>query len=206
MNLMKTEALTALIKRIGSQRVAFDKSVQVAAVEVIGQSIVHRNITPAIQLYDVIGAHLKPALAAYLEKFGNIAYSKAEKKFVFFDAEKVLGKKLEWTEEYSAEVAATVWHTVKKEQPTKTTHDVYEEVGALFSRLAKFAKKGGELKHGDLLKALQTTYNRWSAEQMEKDGDEVKTGPSATPATQEKLEELAQKFGGQPALATGTNG
>lgn len=202
MKLMKTAALATLIGNIGKQRVAFDTAVQQAAIEVVGQSIVHRNVTPANQLLDVVGAHLKGALVAHLEKFGNIAYSKTEKKIVFFDVEKVTGAALAWTDEYAATVASAVWHKAKKETEPVSSHDVQEEAEKFLDRLAKFAKKGGELKNGELLTALKAAYNRWSAEAylaQAANGDGiVPVACSSRPVEQERLAALAEKFGGKP--------
>lgn len=203
--LMEMAALSTLIGNIGRQRVAFDTAVQEAAVEVIGQSIVHRNVTPANQLLDVIGAHLKPALVAHLEKFGNMAWSKADKKIVFFDVEKITGDKLDWNDEYRTKVAEALWFKTKKEAEPKSVYDVAEEAEKFLERLAKAGKKGVELKHKGLYERLLATYNRYQAETYLASTtalpttEEVKSEDAqGNRASADSLRELQEKFGGRP--------
>ena len=210
--LMEMAALGQLIKGIGLQRVAFDGAVQQAAVECVGQSIVYRNITPAMDLLEAVGSHLKPVVVAFFERFGNIAWAKSEKKLKFHelivaqghDAAKCfpIGSKVEWTEEYSALVTAFVWTKAKKETMPTSVYDVQEEADKFLERLLKAAKKGATLKHKELLERLSDTFNRYSAETYLA---KVTTAPTeddianaSTPVEKAKLEALREHFGGRP--------
>lgn len=202
--LMEMAVLATLIGNIGRQRVEFDIAVQQAACEVIGQSVVHRNITPARQLLDVIGAHLKPVIVAHFEKFGNIVWSRAEKKLVFH-ANLMSGADLEWTDEYRATVLNTLWMKAKKEVEPKSSFDVAEETDKFLERMLKANKRGADLKHGELLKRITDTYNRYQAETY-------LAGTTALPtvadvkegASPEKLQQLQEQFGGKPSAVTGS--
>jgi hypothetical protein len=135
--LLGNEAFDSLIVAVAQHRGDFDSAVQKAMVEVIGQSIVHRNITPAQSLLDVMGSHLKPVLVAQFEKFGHIAYMKADKKLAFFDAKK------EWTSEYRTLVEKSHWTKAKKEQEPKSEYDADVMLGDVIKRLDKLVAKPG---------------------------------------------------------------
>ena len=201
--LMEMAALATLIGSIGRQRVAFDVAVQEALVEVIGQSIVHRNITPAAQLLDVIGAHLKPVVVAHMETYGNIVWAKQEKKLKFHE-NLMYGAPLAWTEEYREKLIATPWVKAKKETEPKSVYDVAEETDKFLERLLKVGKKGTELKNKGLLERLVETYNRFQAETFlartaAPTAEDVQTAKeSGDKASAERLQELREKFGGAP--------
>lgn len=143
--LMEMSELVKAIKAVTSQRVKFDEAVQTAAVQCIGQSIVHRNVEPAKQLHDAVGSHVKSTLVAYFEKFGNIALvgKGTKRELAFFDVKKVTGKDLVWTEEYAAEVAKFHWTKAAKEVAPKSKYDAEEMLSALFKRLDKLAADPG---------------------------------------------------------------
>jgi hypothetical protein len=81
--LLEGKALTALIAGIGKARVQLDGEVQTACLHVIGQSIVHRNATPANALLEVVSKHHKATIVAYLERFGNLAWDRKADKLGF---------------------------------------------------------------------------------------------------------------------------
>lgn len=217
--LMEMAVLGALIKSIGQQRVAFDGAVQTAAVMCVGQSIVHRNVTPANDLLEAVGSHLKPVVVAFFERFGNIAWSKSEKKLKFHelmvfaghDAARCIpvGEKLVWSEDYSALVTAFVWTKAKKEAEPVSQFDVQEETDKFLERLLKAAKKGATLKHKPLLEKLAEVYNRYTADTFLASVTVAPTeddiANAKTPADKARLEALREHFGGKPVLAkTGT--
>lgn len=202
--LMEMSVLHTLIGNIGRQRVEFDIAVQQAACEVIGQSIVHRNITPAQQLLDAIGAHLKPVIVAHFEKHGNIVWSKGEKKLKFHE-NLMYGAPLEWTEEYKALVLNALWLKAKKEVEPRSMFDVAEEADKFLERMVKANKRGAALKNPELLKRLTDTYNRYQAETYlagttalptaQDVQDTAATGTDGKASTA-ALQKLQEKFGG----------
>lgn len=212
MKLMEMAALGQLIKGIGQQRVTFDGAVQNAAVQCVGQSIAHRNVSPANDLLEAVGSHLKPVVVAFFERFGNIAWSKGEKKLKFHEVKVYqghdgarcfpVGSLLEWTEDYAAMTTAFVWTKAKKEAEPVSLYDVQEECDKFLERMFKAAKKGKTLKHKDLLTRLSDTFNRYSAEtyiaSVTTAPTEEDIAAAATPAEKAKLEALRQHFGGAP--------
>jgi hypothetical protein len=162
--------LSKLIGRIGKQKVALDNAVQHAAVQCIFQSIQFRNATPAMSLFENLGtSSRRDALVSYFEQYGNLAWSKSDKKLMFFDAAKVIdGKKaLKWTDDYAEEVAGVIWYTTKKEPTPKSVYDMEEEFSKVLDRLTKVANKAGnEVKHKGLLDVLTTAYRRYQFEAL----------------------------------------
>lgn len=166
--LMEMTQLAKLIGDIGKQKVALDKKIQIAAAECVAQSIVHRNATPSMQLYEAVGnTTRRDALVAYFEKFGNLAWSKADKRLTFFDTEKILGadKKLAWTEEYAKTVADTPWQSLKKEPEVVSTYDVDAEFSKFFKRLERLAADPAvSVKNKEMLATVKAAYLHCSAD------------------------------------------
>ncbi len=163
--LMAAAELANVITRIGKDNASLANRIQAAAVECIGQSIVHRNITPAQQLYDNLGtSQRRDSLVAYFEKFGNIAWDKTNKKIVFFDVEKITDGKtvLAWTEDYVDVVAGSKWDAAKKQSEPVSQYDVSTEVAKFIATMEKRAERGASLAHDDLLVVLKNavaSYN-----------------------------------------------
>ncbi len=163
--LMSIEKLSELIKSCAAQRVTFENSVQLAAPECVAQSIVHRNATPAMELFKVVGPHLRPTLAAFFEKFGNLAVvtdeqDKTKKKIAFFDVGAVMKKPaLEWTEEYAAEVRAFHWTNAKKPPKVVSEYDIEVEARGFLNRLAKkLADPGVSVKNREVYDELYAAF------------------------------------------------
>lgn len=200
--LMKADALSKLIGQIGRASAKLVDQIQTAAIQCIAQSIVHRNATPAMQLFDAVGSGARrDALVKYFEMFGNLTWSKAEKKVIFVDMEKIPGgRKLEWTDEYAQKVAAVVWLKAKAEPQPKSIFDVDEETSKFLERLTRAKGRGAELKNAALLERLMATYHAYVAEQYT--GTTIPTDEDLAnakdPVEKAKLEALQQKFGGRP--------
>lgn len=170
MKLMQQKELGQLIAKIGRNRGQFDKLVQQAAVQAIGFTIVDRNISPCADLVLAVGDHLEATLIAFLEKFGNVMWSKAEKKLVFVDRATLpegspFHAKLEWTEEYAATIADTPWTAAKPKPQPKSQYDMEQEVSKFLDRMLKVATKDGvEVKNKDLIGRLYDTYRKYVAD------------------------------------------
>lgn len=156
--------LSQAIGIIGKSGKILEAQVQAAAIQCIAQSIVHRNATPAQQLFEALPKGQRhDALVAYFEKFGNLAYSKAEKKVVFFDVEKITDKSLVWTDTYADEVAAFHWTKGTKKPEPKSAWDVSEELGKLIERMTKLASDSTkDVKHKDLLAKVTEVVNAYN--------------------------------------------
>lgn len=151
----ESKILMQAIGIIGKSGKVLEAQVQAAAVQCIAQSILHRNATPAAELYTALPKGQRhDSLAAYFEKFGNLAYDKGEKKIVFFDCEKLADKKLDWTDEYATQVGAFHWTNGTKKPEPKSAWDVAEELNKLIERMTKITSdsvKAEKVKHKDLL-------------------------------------------------------
>ena len=211
--LMEMTQLAKLIGTIGKQKVALDKNIQTAAAECVAQSIVHRNATPSMQLYDAVGnTTRRDALVAYFEKFGNLAWSRADKRVTFFDTGKILGadKALVWTEEYAKQVCDTPWASLKKEPEVVSVYDMDTEFSKFFKRLERLAADPAvTVKNKEMLATVRAAYYHCAADLAMKTtkvddtiiaaGEEVevtaaKRAEAAGPATPEQLALLKEHF------------
>lgn len=205
--LMQATELSKLIGQIGRASAKLTEMVQVAAVQCIAQSIIHRNATPAMQLFDAVGTHARrDALVAYFQMHGNLTWSKGEKKVIFCDMEKIPnGRKLEWTEEYAEQVADMSWFKAAPEREPKSVFDVDEEASKFLERILKAKKRGAEIKNDGLLERLTQAYNKWVGEQyvaqttlLPTDTDVKAAAQAGDKVAVEKLQDLQEKFGGRP--------
>lgn len=153
---------------VGRSSKELDGNIQRAAVAAVAFSVCKdRNATPAQQLLEVLNPHVKAAVVAFYEKFGNLAYSKETKGMVFFDVGAKTDKEpLAWTDAYADEVMAFAWTTAKKAPEPKSVFDVQEEIDKLIDRLNKAAKKGATLQHSELLARMTATFNTYIGEQF----------------------------------------
>jgi hypothetical protein len=162
---MEAGQLAKVIKVIARQKVRIDAMIQTAAVHAVAQSIVYRNSTPAAQLYEAAGtSSRRDSLVKYFELFGNLAWSKGEKRVVFCDVEVVENKpKLVWSEDYSTKVHAYLWHKAKPEPKQVSMYDVEEKVASLIDSLRKAARKGITLDNAELLDEVEALYVKYAA-------------------------------------------
>ena len=155
--------LAQAIGIIGKSGKVLESQIQAAAVQCIAQSIVHRNATPAAQLYDALPKGLRhDSLVAYFEKFGNLMFSNKAKKMEFFDVAKVIDgtPELDWTEEYAIKVSDFHWTNGTKKPEPKSKYDVSEELGKLLERLTKLTLDiNKEVTNKDLLEKVIAVVN-----------------------------------------------
>lgn len=165
---MNKKQFAVAVGNIGRSSKELDGNIQLAAVAAVAFSVIKdRNATPAQQLLEVVNPHVKAAVVAFFEKFGNLAYSKETKSMVFFDVAARTDKEpLAWTDAYADEVMAFAWTTAKKAPEPKSVFDVQEEIDKLIDRLNKAAKKGATLQHAELLARMTATYNKYIGEQF----------------------------------------
>lgn len=203
--LMAMSDLSKLIGRIGKASATLSNQIQAAAAQCIGYSVRDRNATPAMQLFDALSAgHRRDALVAHFEKFGNLTWSKAEKRVIFIDMEKAFGRKLEWTEEYAKQVQEASWLKAKAEPQPKSVFDVDEETAKFLERAVRAKGKVKDFKGAPLLERLMETYHKYVAEQYEAKGtgiptaeDVVETAKTDRPKA-DQMNKLIEKFGGKP--------
>ena len=208
--LVEMAALIGMIGAIGKRKVALDKAVQEAAVQCIAQSIVHRNATPAMQLFDALaGSMRRDALVVYLERFGNVRWNKDDKKLAFFDNPKVAELADDAARDaWLADAAETLWYTLKKENVVKSVYDADEAIASLIDRLHKMAKRGTKIENIEVLRAVEKSYRDYKVAQLQAETSpelkaalEARATGKATPADLARLTEHFQREVGQVAKA-----
>lgn len=157
LKLVALAALTASIKAIGTKRAEYDAAVQDAAMQVIGQSWAHRNVTPAIELVKAVSKHDRATLVAYLEKFGQMKWDTKAETLAFIDR----AKQFETPEAFEAfedAMTASKWYDAKKPPVVKSVYDGPAEISNLLDRLFKKAGKGATIKGMAIVKDVHAAY------------------------------------------------
>lgn len=154
--LMNGKVLAQLIGSIGTARVKLDEQVQIACVQVIGQSVVHSNTTPANSLLEAVSKHHKATVVAYLEKYGNFAWDRKADKLAF---RRVFENSEAGFEQAIEALGDAKWYDAKKPPKVVSQYDVAEELAALFDRMRKAAKKGITLVNKPVMDAAEAAYN-----------------------------------------------
>lgn len=168
-NLIEVSQLMAAIGLIGRNSAKVQATIQFAAVQCIAQSIVHRNATPAKELVNNLPRGMRvDSLIAFLEKFGNLAYSKVDNEVKFFDVAELTGlPALEWTNAYSNEVKDFDWTKGTKPATIVSKYDFEEDFGKFLTvwekRASDFTK---DIKHRDLLDKIRLAFNTYVAQEQ----------------------------------------
>jgi hypothetical protein len=157
LQLIASAALAIIIMEIGKARNAYDVSVQSAALQVLGQSWVHRNITPAMELVKAVSKHDRATLVAYLEKFGQMRYDAKTEELKFLDRTKEFADEKAF-EAFEEAMVASKWYDARKPLAVKSVYDAQAEIGNLIDRLLKKAGKGAEIKNKVVLLDVHAAY------------------------------------------------
>jgi len=167
--LMEKGALGKLIINIGKSGTKLDAQIQLAAVACIGYSIVDRNISPAKDLLAAISkGHRADSLVAYFERFGNIAYSSADKDLKFHQLT-VKGAKVEWDEKYVQEVQGLMWTQARRPAAIVSKYDFQVVITGVVDRFKKIAKDTTKtVENKALLDEIGAVLNRYNFEQFSK--------------------------------------
>lgn len=197
LKLMEGKALAKLIGQIGTARVQLDGQVQHACLQVIGQSIVHRNTTPANALLEAVSKHHTSTLVAYLEKFGNFEWNRKESKLAFREVFKA-----EQVDEAIDAIGEAKWYDAKKPAKVVSQYDAVEVISGQIEKLLKAKQKGVEVKNLRVLEAVIAAYHKAVGEMYE-EGDQsveelaIKSALEARQlgqATPHQLETLTKYF------------
>ncbi len=201
LKLMEGKALAKLIGSIGAARVQLDEQVQMACLQVIGQSIVHRNTTPANSLLDAVSKHHKATVVAYLEKFGNFRWNSKAEKLDFIEVHKASDEALEAALEAIGE---SKWYDAKKPPKVVSQYDAFQVIDGFFEVTAKkFAKDGVTVANREAFDRLRGEYRRIAGEMYDvanpqnaeqRKVDEALTARLAGKATPAQLKLLAEHF------------
>jgi hypothetical protein len=171
--------LTSMIGKRGMQVHAL---IQTAAIQAVLCSIEDRQPQRANQLLASINiGQRKDTLVAYLERFGNLAWLKNEKKFGFFDAKRV------WTPEYANEVAGFDWAKAKKEPDIKSVYDVTDMLDKLIEGAHRAVKTGKEIIGSDVLSELESVCYRMRAKKYEDEAKRLAAAPNKSDTENHKV-------------------
>jgi hypothetical protein len=160
--LLESAQFTALCGRIGRTQATLTADIQTAAINAVAHSLLHGNVQCAMVLYNVMGKSLrKDSLVAWLEKYGAVAWSKNEKKFLYFKRDDV-----KFTEEYAEQLAGDPWNTAVRQPDTTSKYDIdamFDKFLARCRKIAEDAKSDKSIKvsNADLLDALSSASASW---------------------------------------------
>lgn len=157
MALMQSAELVKKIGAIGKASAKLVKDIQLAAVNAVGYSIVHGDVTIAQRLYDAVGTGVRrQSLVAFFEKYGQLCWSSNEKKFVFYKVEGI-----EFDEDA---LMATPWNDAKKEIIVSEI-DAADMVSKLIKRIESNIEKRVSVKNSALLDDLKIMYSQYLQDQ-----------------------------------------
>lgn len=136
-----------------------DDDLQKLAVAAIAYTHIHGDVQPANRLIGAMQKSLRvDSMAVYLEKFGKMAYSKAEKKFLYFADAPV--------PEFNADVVGAMkWYAAKKPNEIVSAYDFVAEFDKFMDKLAKHINSGKPIEHAELYDKLMDVSAQYHGEQ-----------------------------------------
>jgi hypothetical protein len=161
--LLPVAELNKKIAGIGKASARLTRDIQVAAVNAIGYSIEHGDVTIGQRLYEALGTSMRrQSLVTFFEKHGQFCWSSSEKKLVYF---KVDGIK------FNPEVLmGTPWDEAKTEHIVSEI-DVEDMVKKMIKRIENSIEKGITVKHKDLYSDLTHCLARYHSDLAEADDE-----------------------------------
>jgi hypothetical protein len=137
--MMTKEQAFDLAKSIGSRGKALNRDLQKIACTAIGYANIHGDITVAQSAFEAIkenkGIRLN-SFVRYLETFGQLAYDKESKNFVYRKRDDVCKDVME----LFLTLSEHPWFEAIKQETTESIYDVAEMVKKLVERCEKLAK------------------------------------------------------------------
>jgi hypothetical protein len=165
--LLSTNELHAALKAITKSVAATRQRVQSMAEQAVAYSIVHGDVSVGNKLLEAVGVNKslrRDSLVAYLEKFGNFAYLKAEKKLAFFLNTQTGCTNGVITDAHYALITSSKWDEAKREAEIVSKYDMEAEVRKFIDRMHKLARDGNiTIEHPEALAAVEQSFVRWSA-------------------------------------------
>lgn len=183
MKLLAGNALAKLIGAIGTARVTLDNQVQHACLQVIGQSIVHRNTTPANALLEAVSKHHKATIVVYMERFGNFAWDKKAENLAFkatFPIPEGMEPEAFLEQHVTDTIKDAQWFDAKKPPVVVSEYDARKMIGDVMDRLFKKATKGITIVNKDILEATHAAYCAAVAKQYGEEKPAVVTNATTT--------------------------
>lgn len=146
--LMSTDDFGKLCDSVRKAQSKIDGDVQKLAVAAIAYTHMHGDVQPANRLLASMQRSTRvDSLVKYLEKYGKLAYSREEKKFMYFAASPV--------PEFNADVCnALMWFNAKKPQEIVSAYDFVAEFDKFMEKLQKHIASGKPIEHAELYDRL----------------------------------------------------
>lgn len=164
MKLLEQKELHVALKAITKSVTVTRQRVQDVAVQAVAYSIVHGDISIGNMLLEAVGVNKslrRDSLVAYLEKFGNFAWMKSDKKLAFFPAHTV--GKLEPAHE--ALILGAKWDEAKREAEVISKYDMETQVRLFITKMHKIAGDAANtVENRDALTIIEQSFMKWSAE------------------------------------------
>ena len=154
--------LTKDIASIGRAGVKLTRMIQDAAVQSIGYSIEHGDITIGQRLVEACPKGVRRnSLVAYLEKFGAFQWDTKNKRLKHRKTE------LKFTDDYEEYLMGTPWDEAKPEPEITSVYDAAAEFERFMKRMEKLRKDANvTLHHKALLDALSATEEEYHMQQL----------------------------------------
>jgi hypothetical protein len=162
------KSLTVALKAISKGAVKTRDQIQKVAVWAVATSIMNGDVSVANMLYEALGGTKslrKDSLAAYFERYGNLAWGKEDKKFGFLANSRhgITDGKL--TADYEAIIVGSMWDSAKKENETVSTYDMETQLRTFLGKMEKHVlEPANTIKNRDVLQAVAVAFNRIVAE------------------------------------------
>lgn len=159
---LEASAVSTLIASVKTSGARFDALVQRTATQCVAHSILHGNVNPANDLLNALPkGSRRDSMVAWFEKYGNMAWRKAEKRIDFF---KVIDK-AECTDAYLKEVSVSPWTSGTKPAAIVSTYDLEQEFGKVLDRMGKLVGDSSKtIEHADLYTKLKAAYTAYVVE------------------------------------------
>lgn len=159
MALKAQSVLTKEIATIGRAGIKLTKMIQDAAVQAIGYSLVHGDITIGQRLFEACPKGVRRnSLVAFLEKFGAFQWDAKNKRLAHRK------NSTEFTEAYEQDLMATPWDDAKPEPEIVSVFDVTKEFDKFIKRMEKLRQDANiTLHHKALLDSLQEASSHYQA-------------------------------------------
>ena len=201
LKLMEGKALAQLIGSIGKARVQLDEQVQLACLQVIGQSVRYSNTTPAMSLLAAVSKHHTATVVAYLEKFGNFAWEKKEGKLLFRNIHEASDVGLQRA---LAAIGEAKWYDAKPPKKVVSQYDYLQMCSDFFDRAFKSLKKEGvehvnkpilDAAYAAFCEAVAKAYGEGDKSVQQQAIDSALNARGKGLATPAQLKMLAEHFG-----------
>jgi hypothetical protein len=164
------KSLAVALKAITKSATNTRDKIQEVATWAIAVSITAGDVSVANNLIEALGTTKslrKDSLVAHFEKFGNLAWSRQDKKFGFLVNAKHGITDGVLTPEYEAVIVGARWDEAKREAEIVSEYDMERQFRTFIGRMEKIVlDPANKVENADVLSAVRNAFNRINAEKM----------------------------------------